>query len=176
MQKQKQNPQGGGKKAAKDADIEVLRQMQRTLRFMHDGRSGCYDAFALVEACQALQLQYPVTSQNDASEFYDKLLDTLESALRGSPEQQQMTRCFTGRYTKLKRCHVCQLETVSREETFCRLELEVRDAAGQCCGLAFPTACPPLHVERIWGLGERVCNTMISALFLSPLPLSLSLF
>jgi len=109
------------------ASLEVLRQLQRAFRFLRDGEVGCYDPRPFVDACAVLNLQFPVTSQNDASEFYDKLLDNLERCLKGSPALKVMNECFLGQQTKLKRCHTCGKATTSREETFYRLELMTKD-------------------------------------------------
>jgi len=124
------NANGTLSKSAEDDSplyLEVLRQLQRTFRFLQDCDKGCYDPIPFVEACSTLKLQFPVTSQNDASEFYDKLLDNLEEGLKGTPFLKQMNECFLGQQTKLKRCHVCGLVSKSREESFFRLELMTKD-------------------------------------------------
>lgn len=108
-------------------NLEVLRQLQRTFRFLQDCNKGCFDPINFVEACAALKLQFPVTSQNDTSEFYDKLLDNLEASLQGTPFLEEMNDCFLGQQTKLKRCHTCGRVSTSREESFYRLELMTKD-------------------------------------------------
>jgi len=112
-------------------NMEVLRQLQRTFRFLLDSRKGCYDPIPFVESCAALKLEFPVTSQNDASEFYDKLLDNLEISLKRTPQLSIMNECFQGTQIKLKRCHSCGVVTTSREESFFRLELMTKDNSVQ---------------------------------------------
>jgi hypothetical protein len=57
--------------------------------------------------------RFAVTCQNDASEFYDKLVDALEETLkRLSPATQAtLDKCLRGALGKLKRCEVCQQVT-----------------------------------------------------------------
>lgn len=61
---------------------ELLRQLQRTFRFMVDSELQSFDPIQLVEACRDLGLHFRVTSQNDSSEFLDKLLERLEREVR----------------------------------------------------------------------------------------------
>lgn len=42
-----------------------------------------YDPKWLIDVCECLKLEFSIYQQNDASEFCDKLLDCIESALKG---------------------------------------------------------------------------------------------
>jgi hypothetical protein len=54
----------------------ILRELQRTVRFLKQGEMRCYDAEPLLEAVgKHLALQFPAEQQNDTKEFMDKLLD-----------------------------------------------------------------------------------------------------
>lgn len=84
----------GGKGESKS---EILRQIQRAFAFLHHGRQSSYDPYRLIMASKPLNLQFPVTSQNDASEYYDKILDALDQGLRkeGNEEAAATLRnCF----------------------------------------------------------------------------------
>ena len=41
-----------------------------------------FDPVALVTACKCLNLEFPVNCQNDASEFFEKLVDSVDEALQ----------------------------------------------------------------------------------------------
>lgn len=60
----------------------ILREFQRTVRFLKDGEMKCFDAEVLLETVgKHLSLQFPAEQQNDTKEFMDKLLDRLEIEL-----------------------------------------------------------------------------------------------
>jgi len=106
---------------------EVLRQLQRCFKFLRDGHQGCYDAVPLVHSCGVLKLEFPPASQNDASEFLDKLLDTLEGQLKGTPQQKVLTDCLQGQMVRQKTCHKCGTVTVNARDSFMRLELQCKE-------------------------------------------------
>ena len=49
---------------------------------MVDSELQSFDPIQLVDACRDLGLHFRVTSQNDSSEFLDKLLERLEREVR----------------------------------------------------------------------------------------------
>ena len=106
---------------------EVLRQLQRCFKFQRDGLPGCYEPKALVDACSVLKLEFACTSQNDASEFYDKVLDTLEGQLKGTPQQKALTEALQGVTVRQKHCHKCGTVTVNARDPFMKLTLECRE-------------------------------------------------
>ena len=73
---------------------ELLRQLQRTFRFMVDSELQSFDPIQLVEACRDLGLHFKVTSQNDSSEFFDKLLERVEREVGGKAHQDVLKSCF----------------------------------------------------------------------------------
>jgi len=76
---------------------DLLRQLQRTFRFMVDSEMQSFDPIQLVEACRDLGLHFRVTSQNDSSEFFDKLLERLEREVGGKEHQEVLKSCFSVR-------------------------------------------------------------------------------
>jgi len=113
-----------------DSPVEICRQLQRTFAFLSYGRLSCFDPYRLITACKPLNLQFPVTSQNDASEYYDKLLDAIDSGLKkhgNDDATDTLKRCFLGKQVKLKRCQVCDNVSFSKDEEFYRLELTVKN-------------------------------------------------
>ncbi len=73
---------------------ELLRQLQRTFRFMVDSELQSFDPIQLVEACRDLGLHFRVTSQNDSMEFFDKLLERLEREVGGKMHSEILKSCF----------------------------------------------------------------------------------
>ena len=60
----------------------VLREFQRTVRFLSNGEMTFYDNAKLLETVgQHLSLQFPAEQQNDVHEFLTKLLEQLEMEL-----------------------------------------------------------------------------------------------
>jgi len=73
----------------------VLEQMQRTFLHLSRSEKRSFDPRPLVEASTCMALEYNVFQQNDAPEFYDKLMQKLESALK--PHKEAFTayqQCF----------------------------------------------------------------------------------
>ena len=73
---------------------DLLRQMQRCFRFMVDSELQSFDPIQLVESCRDLGLHFRVTSQNDSSEFLDKLLERLEREVGGKEHSECLKSCF----------------------------------------------------------------------------------
>jgi hypothetical protein len=75
----------------------LLRSLQRVLHFLDGGMQRFVDPKQLVAACaRRLRLAHPVLLQNDAQEFVDQLLGTLEAQLKGTPEENLLRQCFGG--------------------------------------------------------------------------------
>ncbi len=63
------------------AQKAVLRELQRTVRFLSRGEMRSFDAEPLLGKVGAhLNLQFPAEQQNDSKEFMDKLLDRVSEA------------------------------------------------------------------------------------------------
>jgi len=73
----------------------VLREFQRTLRFLTHGEMTAFDAESLLGIVgQHLSLQFPAEQQNDTKEFMDKLLEELELELSNSVHKDLVNRTF----------------------------------------------------------------------------------
>lgn len=105
--------------------VEVLRQVQRAFSYLELSQSSAFDPVLLVQASKCLNLLYPVTSQNDAGEFYDKVLDAIEQAFK--LEGLAYEDCFSGQSCTLKKCLHCHHTSKTQLDTFSRLELMVRN-------------------------------------------------
>ncbi|KAG5183595.1 hypothetical protein JKP88DRAFT_316761 [Tribonema minus] len=116
------------KEKEKEAEDEhtrlLLEQVQRTFCYLNDSQTRYFDPRPLVEVCKCLNLQYSVYHQNDASEFCTKLLDRLETAVKGD-SAKALANCFGGRLVQEKIPRGCSHRT-SREDPFIALELIIR--------------------------------------------------
>lgn len=65
------------------AAFQVFEQLQRTFCFLKYSKRRYFDPRPFVESCKTLNLNFPVFQQNDAAEFCDKLLDRMETAMKG---------------------------------------------------------------------------------------------
>jgi ubiquitin C-terminal hydrolase len=68
----------------------VLEQLQRTFCFLKLTKRKYFDPRPLVEVCKTLNLNFNVYHQNDATEFYDQLLDRIETATKGKYTKKNM--------------------------------------------------------------------------------------
>jgi ubiquitin carboxyl-terminal hydrolase 9/24 len=69
---------------AEEANAEVLDQLQRTFRYLKESQMRYFDPLKLVESCATLRLEHGIHQQNDAGEFWFKLLDRVEESLKHS--------------------------------------------------------------------------------------------
>jgi hypothetical protein len=60
---------------------EVLRQLQRTLQFLQYSELSTFDGVDLMKACSDIGMHKSVELQNDTSEYFQRLLEKLVSAL-----------------------------------------------------------------------------------------------
>mmetsp|Transcript_1602 Transcript_1602/g.2995 ORF Transcript_1602/g.2995 Transcript_1602/m.2995 type:complete len:2808 (-) Transcript_1602:373-8796(-) len=122
--------------------VAVLEQLQRTFCYMEKSEKRHFDPKLLIDACKTLNLEFNVYHQNDASELLDKLLDRLETAMKGKPTggvdmyAQLNTHTFGGKmlYQKIpKECSAYETDKRdcghwqgSRDEVFFKAEVTVR--------------------------------------------------
>ena len=122
--------------------VAVLEQLQRTFCYMEKSEKRHFDPKLLIDACKTLNLEFNVYHQNDASELLDKLLDRLETAMKGKPTggvdmyAKLNTHTFGGKmlYQKIpKECSVYENDKLdcghwqgSRDEVFFKTEVTVR--------------------------------------------------
>jgi ubiquitin C-terminal hydrolase len=64
--------------SAQEKAIQVFEQLQRTFYHMQFSKRKYFDPLPLVAACASLDLNYNVFQQNDAAEFFDKLIERVE--------------------------------------------------------------------------------------------------
>lgn len=58
---------------------EVLRQLQRTMQFLQYSELSTFDGESLMKACANIGMYKSIELQNDTSEFFQRLLEKLES-------------------------------------------------------------------------------------------------
>ena len=125
-----------------EAACKVLEQLQRTFIFLKFSKRRFFDPRPFVDACKVLNMSFNVYHQNDAAEFYDQLLDRLETAMKGKATGQNLwsevmlKSVFGGRtlYQKIPReCSTylsekekCGQVKGAREEPFLKIELMIR--------------------------------------------------
>jgi len=71
-----------GRPAKPDQSVppgELLRQLQRTLQFLQYSELSTFDGEALMKACANIGMYKSIELQNDTSEFFQRLLEKLES-------------------------------------------------------------------------------------------------
>ena len=71
---------------SQEAAIRIVEQLQRTFCHMAYSKKRFFDPLPLVEACKTMNLNFNVFQQNDATEFYDKLLDRIEMSTKAPGE------------------------------------------------------------------------------------------
>jgi len=127
---------------SEDAAYRVLEQLQRAFCFMKLSKRRFFDPLPFVDACKSLNLNFNVYHQNDAAEFYDQLLDRIETATKGKHTKANMWadiflgKVFGGKwlYQKIPReCDVystdkegCGHWQSTRQESFLKVELMIR--------------------------------------------------
>jgi ubiquitin C-terminal hydrolase len=77
------------------AALYVLEQLQRLFCYLQKSKKRYFDPKTFIESCKTLNLNFNIYHQNDATEFYDQLLDRLETALKGK-------FCLTNSWQELK--------------------------------------------------------------------------
>lgn len=132
----------GANAEREEAARRVLEQLQRTFIFLQFSKRRYFDPRPFVDACKVLNMSFNVYHQNDAAEFYDQLLDRLETAMKGTISGQNiwsdviLKSVFGGKtlYQKIpKECSIYQVEKEecgqikgAREEPFLKIELMIR--------------------------------------------------
>lgn len=79
---------------SQEAATRVVEELQRSFVYMAHSKKRFFDPLHLVEACKTLDLSFTVFQQNDASEFYDKLLDRIEMCTKGKTPENIWTNLF----------------------------------------------------------------------------------
>ena len=97
----------------------VLREFQRTVRFLRNGEMTYYDNVKLLETVgQHLSLQFPAEQQNDVHEFLTKLLEQLEMELADTVHKDLVKEHFGATTAELKvRQHDGKLNNKKTETT-----------------------------------------------------------
>jgi len=104
--------------------LVVLRELQRVFWALSEGSSALFDPLMLVRATNhALKLEFDANNQNDASEFFDKLVEVVSEQQRKLELPLSLESVLEGKLVKCKKCHACGAVTKVREETFLSLGL-----------------------------------------------------
>jgi ubiquitin carboxyl-terminal hydrolase 9/24 len=115
-----------GPPSEKEAGVVLLREFQRTFRYMRFSEAAAFDPRPFVEACKCLRLEFSVYNQNDASEFFDKIVDRTEEALKlVTGKSLDYSACFGGKYIYQKIPVGCPHRS-NREEDFTACPLQLR--------------------------------------------------
>jgi ubiquitin C-terminal hydrolase len=125
-----------------ESAYRVLDQLQRTFCFMKYSKKRFFDPVELVEACKTLNLNFNVYHQNDAAEFFDQLLDRIETATKGRHTKKDvwgdvfLKNVFGGRWLYQKIPQDCEVYKTKKEdcghwqssrlESFLKVELMIR--------------------------------------------------
>ena len=108
------------------SEMTILEEMQRTFAYLKSTKKRAYNPRSFVNACQALNLSFPVFQQNDASEFCDQLLDRLDTALKSTSSHSLiMNELFSGEIVYQKIPVGCD-HKADRNEKFLKVELQIR--------------------------------------------------
>ena len=84
------------KPAARVPRGEVLRQLRRTMHFMLHSELSSFDSVDMMTSCKDIGMHKAIELQNDTTEFFQRLLERLETEL--SPASlKSMKRCFRAR-------------------------------------------------------------------------------
>ncbi len=114
-------------------DNDVIWELQNTFRNLQTGCKGSYNSIGLVHACKYLQMKYNILDDNDASEFYGKLIIHLEEWLNTNPSNSHTTGCLGGRVTTMKSCTRCGHSAPVENETFRTLEIPIPQTGNAQC-------------------------------------------
>jgi hypothetical protein len=117
------------KATSEEQTVRVLEQMQRTFAHLSRSEKRAFDPRPLVEASKCMALEYNVFQQNDAPEFYDKLMHKLEDALRPHREPfRAYCRCFGLEVVNqsIPREQTQRFNAREKGDTMMKLELKVQ--------------------------------------------------
>eukprot|EP00927_Polykrikos_kofoidii_P027191 TRINITY_DN24017_c0_g1_i1.p1 TRINITY_DN24017_c0_g1~~TRINITY_DN24017_c0_g1_i1.p1 ORF type:complete len:1249 (-),score=245.98 TRINITY_DN24017_c0_g1_i1:62-3472(-) len=98
-------------------------QLQKLFAYLQDCQVGQYTTDQLVEACRCLRLEYAVTSQNDASEFFDKMCDAADAGCSVGDPPVKPSSVFMTKTAREKHCLHCGFRAQGREDELCRVQL-----------------------------------------------------
>ena len=71
----------------------LLAELQRTFAQLQFGVGTFFDPVKFVDACEGvIRLDHPVREQNDANDFFNKLCDQMDEALKGGPRAKLFER------------------------------------------------------------------------------------
>ena len=72
-------------------------------------------------------LEYPIRSQNDASEFLGKVVDALQEELKGTSHAEGLALALGCKSSVVKLCRRCGAKTVGREEISTITPVSIQD-------------------------------------------------
>ena len=128
-------PEGAAEVSEDDmAAYAILEQLQKTFLYLQGSSRRFYDPRPLVDACKTLNMNFSVYQQNDACEFFDKLLERIETATQGTHTRVNIwkdlmrSQVFGGSflYEKIPVNSECGHQQDSRVEDAPKVELQIR--------------------------------------------------
>ncbi len=100
-----------------DVMLETIYTFQR----MHDiTKQTPHDPIHLVHACSNLGLSFRPTAQNDAHEFFTKIIEQFEQFMKADPSGRcthLLANCFDIHARKMETCDNCKSRTASPKDT-----------------------------------------------------------
>ena len=91
---------GAGKRPEKPAARvprgEVLRQLRRTIHFMQHSELSSFDGVDMMNSCKDIGMHKAIELQNDTTEFFQRLLERLETEVSPS-SLKRVQQCFRAR-------------------------------------------------------------------------------
>ena len=75
--------------------LSLMQQLQNTFAHLQFGVGSFYDPVKFVDACDGIiKLDHPVREQNDANDFFNKLCDQMDEALKGTESEKMFDDSF----------------------------------------------------------------------------------
>lgn len=102
-------------------NCDVGWNLQKTFQYLQDCQLGQFNTDSLVHACRCLRLEYAVTSQNDAAEFFDKICDAVDEACGADGDKPGDV--FGTKTCREKHCLNCGYRTRGHEDELRRVQL-----------------------------------------------------
>lgn len=127
---------GGGRLSSRNDGPEptthdVGWSLQKAFQYMQDCQLGQLNTDNIVSSCRCLRLEYAVTSQNDAAEFFDKICDAVDDAC--GKDDDKPGEVFATKTCREKHCLNCGLRTRGHEDELRRVQLNTLSPSLEEC-------------------------------------------
>ena len=104
----------------------LLVELQKTFKWLRASEHKSYNPSKLLETLNCLKLSFNVHEQNDAPEFFVKLIDHLERVTAGTPQGDALKRRFVGRVAQQITPFAAGAELRERPDKFTVLGVSVK--------------------------------------------------